>query len=63
MQPRSTGTSHRAIQAETGVESELIEGKGGIFDVKVDGKLIFSKHEVDRFPTNDEILEQLKAPS
>ena len=37
----------------------LIEGAGGIFDVIVDGKLIFSKHDVDRFPEHDEVLSQL----
>jgi len=48
-----------AIKEKTGDESELIEGKGGIFDVVVDGNRIFSKHEVDRFPEHDEILSQL----
>jgi selenoprotein W-related protein len=37
----------------------LIAGRGGIFDVEVDGKLIFSKHEVGRFPEDAEILEKL----
>jgi selT/selW/selH-like putative selenoprotein len=34
----------------------LVKGKGGIFDVEVDGRLVFSKHQAGRFPTNDEIL-------
>jgi selenoprotein W-related protein len=37
----------------------LIAGRGGIFDVELDGKLIFSKHEAGRFPEDSEILEQL----
>lgn len=37
----------------------MIPGAGGIFDVVTDGKLIFSKHEVERFPEHDEILSQL----
>lgn len=41
------------------VEPELIESSGGIFDVEVDGKLIFSKHEVGRFPEHAEILSKL----
>ena len=45
-----------AIQGETGVESELIPGGNGIFDVVVDNKKIFSKYETDRFPENNEIL-------
>jgi len=48
-----------AIREKTGAESELIEGKGGIFDVVVDGNRIFSKQEVNRFPEHDEILNQL----
>jgi selenoprotein W-related protein len=49
------------IEGETGVESELICGGGGIFDVVVNGDMIFSKHESDRFPSPDEILEKLRS--
>jgi selT/selW/selH-like putative selenoprotein len=49
-----------SIESETGVESELICGGGGIFDVAVDGDMIFSKHEADRFPEPDEILAKLR---
>lgn len=38
------------------MRSKLIEGSGGIFDVKVDGKLIYSKRATGRFPENDEIF-------
>ena len=41
------------------MEPKLIPGAGGIFDVKVDGKLIFSKHEVGRFPEEAEIIQAL----
>jgi selenoprotein W-related protein len=37
----------------------LIAGRGGIFDVEVDGEMIFSKHEQGRFPEDNEILEKL----
>ena len=37
----------------------LIEGGGGIFDVKLDDELIFSKHEVNRFPEGDEVLDTI----
>ena len=37
----------------------MIEGSGGIFDVKKDGKLIYSKHETGRFPEQDEICDML----
>lgn len=50
-----------AIKKALGVETKLIEGGGGIFDVKADGKLIYSKHETGRFPEDFEVLEALKA--
>jgi selenoprotein W-related protein len=49
------------IEGETGVESELICGGGGIFDVVVDGDMIFSKHDVGRFPEPDEILAKIRS--
>ncbi|MCH2115378.1 MAG: Rdx family protein [Pirellulales bacterium] len=48
-----------AIEGETGAEVALIRGGGGIFDVKVDGKLIYSKHDTGHFPTDAEILAAL----
>lgn len=47
------------IQEERGVEAELVKGDNGIFDVTVDGTLIYSKHETGRFPDPDEILAKL----
>ena len=35
----------------------MIKGGGGIFDVKVDGQLIYSKHDSGRFPEHQEIFE------
>ena len=49
-----------AIEKRFGIVPELIEGSGGIFDVRVDGKrTLFSKHDQDRFPTEEEILTAL----
>ena len=39
---------------------ELIKGRGGVFDVVVDGRRIFSKHAVGRFPEAQEILALLR---
>ena len=39
---------------------ELIQGRGGVFDVVVDGRRIFSKHEAGRFPEESEILALLR---
>jgi selT/selW/selH-like putative selenoprotein len=41
------------------VTPDLIAGKAGAFDVEMDGKVIFSKHETGRFPEPGEILEAL----
>jgi selT/selW/selH-like putative selenoprotein len=38
----------------------LIAGGGGIFDVAVDGRRIYSKHDTGRFPTDEEVLSQLR---
>jgi selT/selW/selH-like putative selenoprotein len=48
------------IKKELGVESKLVRGSGGIFEVHVDDKKIFSKKEQGRFPSEKEIVEQLR---
>ena len=42
------------------MDSKLIRGGGGVFDVVVDGETVFSKHELGRFPDDGEIAEKLK---
>lgn len=49
------------IKDELGIDSTLIKGDRGIFDVKADGATIFSKYEEERFPTPDEIIAALRA--
>ena len=48
------------LRKEFEVTAMLISGNGGVFDVTVDGKLIFSKHEALRFPETGEILSQIR---
>jgi selT/selW/selH-like putative selenoprotein len=43
------------------IESSLVPGSRGAFDVVVDGKTIFSKHAEHRFPEHGEIIAALKA--
>jgi selenoprotein W-related protein len=38
----------------------LIKGSGGIFDVRLNGDLIYSKGVVGRFPENEEIVKLVK---
>ena len=47
------------LKKETGAEAVLIAGGGGVFDVVVDGKLIYSKAKMGRFPNPGEITEKL----
>jgi selT/selW/selH-like putative selenoprotein len=48
------------IKDAIGVESKKVKGHGGVFDVVVDGKKVFSKHESYRFPDTGEIAELVK---
>lgn len=43
------------LKQRFGVESRLIKGGGGIFDVRVDGDLVFSKFRESRFPDPGEV--------
>ena len=40
---------------------ELVPGKGGCFEVDVDGERIYSKLKTKQFPDEAEILEQVRA--
>lgn len=44
---------------EKGNGVELIEGDRGVFDVWVNDKLVFSKHEQGRYPEIEEITSKL----
>lgn len=38
-----------------GADVSLIEGSGGVFDVRLDGELVYSKDSTGRFPGMGEI--------
>jgi selenoprotein W-related protein len=42
------------------VSARLIKGSGGVFDVKVDGRLVYSKFETGRFPEPGEVVGLLR---
>jgi selT/selW/selH-like putative selenoprotein len=42
------------------VTADLKGGHAGVFDVVVDGDLVYSKDQTYRFPTNEEIFAQIK---
>lgn len=41
------------------IDAELIEGSNGIFDIAVDGRVVFSKQAEQRFPKHEEIVERI----
>jgi selenoprotein W-related protein len=52
--PKATSLAAE-LKQEFGTSAELVQGKGGIFDVHVDGRLVFSKQQVGRFPDSGEV--------
>jgi len=46
-----------------GTKATLIKGRGGVFDVVVDGAKVWSKHETGRFPDEDALTEQIASRS
>jgi len=44
-----------------GVEPELVPGSGGIFDVRVDDDLVYSKHETGSFPIENELIDDIRS--
>ena len=48
------------IERELGVRARLVRGDKGIFDVAADGKLVFSKYGVGRFPEPGEVVAALR---
>lgn len=47
------------ISKSLGVEPQLVPQGRGIFDVTLDGKLVYSKFETGTFPDEDALVEQL----
>ena len=43
------------LKEALGVDATLIEGSRGIFDVKVDGRLVYSKATTHKFPDSGEV--------
>ena len=58
-EPRAAGLAAELKEA-TGLDSELVFGKRGDFEVTVDGEKIFSKQKMSRFPEPGEVLKIIK---
>ena len=48
------------LKKNLGAEIDLVAGSNGIFDVSLDGNLIYSKFEQGHYPTADEIIKLIK---
>ena len=58
-EPRAAGLAAE-LKEYTGLDSELVSGERGDFEVTVDGKKIFSKQKLSRFPEHGEVLKIIK---
>lgn len=50
-----------AIKDKYGITATLREGAGGIFEVFIGTKVVYSNQETYRFPENEEIFEKIEA--
>ena len=57
--PRAASLADK-LKSNFDIEARLIEGAGGIFDVKLGGNLVYSKHETGSFPDEDELIASLR---
>lgn len=48
------------LREEFGVEARLIKGRGGVFEVAVDGHVV-AKKTFDGFPMEDQIVQAVAA--
>jgi selenoprotein W-related protein len=48
------------LKKKFGADIELIAGSNGIFDITVDGNIIFSKFKQKRFPQADEVIRLIQ---
>ena len=48
------------LVSKFGITSELIESGGGVFEIRANGHLIFSKKELSRFPEEGEIKDLIE---
>ena len=43
------------------LETDLIKGSNGIFDVEIDGELVYSKNETGEFPDEESLVQKIKS--
>jgi selenoprotein W-related protein len=49
------------LKDEFDVMAEMIESSGGVFEVVVDGELIYSKKSTGEFPDDDMLVDKIRS--
>ncbi|MFH1146779.1 MAG: Rdx family protein [Pseudomonadota bacterium] len=57
--PRAASLAEH-IKKNCGIEPVLVKGDGGVFDVRVDGRVLFSKKALGWFPSTEEVVEGIR---
>lgn len=50
------------LKKHCGVEAELIKSSGGVFEVVIDGALIYSKKATGEFPDEAKLVDEIANP-
>jgi selenoprotein W-related protein len=50
-----------ALKKELNADIELVPGSGGVYEIMVNGRQIFSKDRSRRFPEPEEIISLIRA--
>lgn len=50
----------QSIRKSTGLDSQVIKGSGGVFDVRLDDDLVYSHFQTGRFPQGEEIVAEIR---
>jgi len=48
------------LKEKLGAEVELVGGSGGVFEVTVDGRLVYSKKQTGVFPDEETLIQKLR---
>ncbi|MBK8166846.1 MAG: Rdx family protein [bacterium] len=49
-----------ALTSRYGLTANLVPSSGGVFEVTIDGELVFSKKARDRFPDHAEVFTEIE---
>ena len=48
------------LKESLGVDAALIPGSGGVFEVRLDGEVVYSRAQTGRFPREGELTKIIK---